>query len=110
MIQWQVNTVPTAPFYASIFNYILSDNLELYNEYDQLTLSRVKTMPGFLGHEIIRDQKRGSFISYWSDLESIKTWSEDPIHSIAKTKGKAQWYAYYHSEIVQVLRFNQHNL
>lgn len=108
MIHWHVNPIPEAPFYASLFNYILSDTLELYNEYDQLTMERVKTIPGFLGYEIIRDQKRGSFISYWKTLESIHEWSKDPIHIKAKSIGKTQWYKYYHSEIVQVLRFNQY--
>ncbi|MFN5674278.1 MAG: antibiotic biosynthesis monooxygenase family protein [Bacteroidota bacterium] len=108
MIHWHVNPAPEAPFYASIFNYILSDNLELYDEYDQLTIQRVKTMSGFLGYEVMRDQKRGSFISYWDTLDSIYLWSNDPLHKKAKTLGQSQWYTYYHSEIVQVLRFHQY--
>jgi len=45
MIQWNTPQPPTAPFIASIFNYYLSDNLEGYAEYDEKTLTLVKTIP-----------------------------------------------------------------
>ena len=38
MINWYTPTPPTAPFFASIFNYYLSDDLEGYEAYDTETL------------------------------------------------------------------------
>jgi hypothetical protein len=42
MIHWKNNICPQAPFVASIFNYYLSDDLEGYVEYDELTLKLVQ--------------------------------------------------------------------
>ena len=47
MIQWIHGKIPTPPYIASIFNYYLSDQLEGYQEYDELTLDLAKKMPGY---------------------------------------------------------------
>jgi len=39
--------IPTPPYIASILNYYLSDRLEGYQEYDELTLDLAKKMPGY---------------------------------------------------------------
>ena len=56
MINWQTPTPPQTPFYASIFNYFLSDDLEGYEAYDLQTLELVKQIPGFLGYELTNDE------------------------------------------------------
>ena len=109
MIHWLNNKPPSTPFIASIFNYYLSDNLEGYKEYDDLTLELVKQMPGYLGYESFKYEGRGSFISYWKDMESIRTWALHPIHVEAKKRGRELWYRYYHSEIAEVKSFNSSN-
>ncbi len=87
MINWNSPTPPTAPFIASIFNYYLSDDLDGYEEYDVLTLDLVKTMPGYLGYESMKHNGRGTFISYWKDMEAVQNWAQNPIHIEAK-KGR----------------------
>ena len=104
MIQWNTPQPPTAPFIASIFNYYLSDNLEGYAEYDEKTLTLVKTIPGYLGYESMKHEGRGTFISYWIDMDSVSEWASHPVHIEAK-KRSAQWYKYYHSMIAEVGRF-----
>jgi len=87
MIHWNTPTPPEAPFFASIFNYYLSDDLDAYAEYDEKTLDLVKTMPGYLGYESMKHEDRGMFISYWKDMDSIKAWGLHPLHLEAKANG-----------------------
>jgi len=108
MINWHTSTPPKAPFFASIFNYYLSDNLEGYEAYDLQTLELVKQMPGFLGYESMKHEGRGTFISYWQNEEAIANWAKHPIHIEAKALGIAKWYRYYHSMIAEVSRFHSH--
>ncbi len=108
MINWNSPTPPKAPFIASIFNYYLSDDLDGYEEYDILTLDLVKTMPGYLGYESMKHNGRGTFISYWKDMEAVQNWAHHPIHIEAKKRG-ATWYKYYHSMIAEVGRFHSHH-
>lgn len=109
MIQWKNNITPQPPYIASIFNYFLSDQLEGYAEYDELTLELAKKMPGYLGYESFKHNGRGTFISYWKDMDSIATWATDPKHVEAKKMGKSKWYRYYHSIIAEVKTIHSHH-
>ncbi|MFN4910672.1 MAG: antibiotic biosynthesis monooxygenase family protein [Flavobacteriales bacterium] len=102
MIYWNTPTPPEAPFYASIFNYYLSEDLEGYAEYDEKTLELVKTYPGYLGYESLKHDGRGMFISYWKDMDSIKAWGLHPLHLEAKANGMKHWYKSYTSMIAWV--------
>jgi heme-degrading monooxygenase HmoA len=108
MINWHTSTPPKAPFYASIFNYYLSDDLEGYEAYDTETLELVKQIPGFLGYESMKLEGRGTFISYWQSKEAIAEWAKNPIHQQAKQLGQGKWYRYYHSMIAEVNSFHSH--
>ncbi|MFN6038608.1 MAG: antibiotic biosynthesis monooxygenase family protein [Bacteroidota bacterium] len=110
MINWNINPPPNPPFIASIFNYFLSENLDGYEHYDKLTLDLAKASPGFLGYESFKSEGRGTFISYWKDMESVKIWANHPEHIEAKKHGASKWYRYYHSEIAEVLSFRSHSL
>ena len=109
MINWQTPTPPQAPFYASIFNYFLSNDLEGYEAYDLQTLDLVKQIPGFLGYESMKHDGRGTFISYWKSKEAIKQWALHPIHQEAKALGRNRWYKYYHSMIAEVRSYHEHS-
>jgi heme-degrading monooxygenase HmoA len=110
MIHWKNEQPPKTPFIASIFNYYLSDNLEGYAEYDELTLKLVQEIPGYLGYESMKHEGRGTFISYWKDHEAVKAWAANPIHQEAKNLGIDKWYRYYHSMIAEINRFHSHTL
>ena len=102
MINWKNNTAPRPPFIASIFNYYLSDQLDGYMEYDELTLELAKQMPGYLGYESFKHEGRGTFISYWEDMDAVRAWASEPRHIEAKQLGVSTWYRYYHSVIAEV--------
>ncbi len=92
-----------APYYAVLFSYKRSENLEGYPEMDKKTIDLVQDMPGYLGHEVTGDAtEHAIFISYWKDMESIENWRKDKTHQQAKFKGKTQWYQWYHSQICKV--------
>lgn len=110
MINWQSEIAPAPPYIASIFNYYLSDDLEGYAHHDELTLELAKRSPGFLGYESFKHDGRGSFISYWRDMEAVRNWAKDPQHIEAKKLGIKKWYAYYHSAIAEVQSFHTHSI
>jgi len=109
MINWKQGVAPEPPFIASIFNYYLSDQLDGYEAYDELTLKLAMEMPGYLGYESFKHDGRGAFISYWKDMDSVSEWASHPVHIEAKKRG-AQWYKYYHSMIAEVGRFHSHSI
>jgi heme-degrading monooxygenase HmoA len=108
MINWNTPTPPAIPFFASIFNYYLSDDLYGYTEYDERTLELVQTMPGYLGYESLKHNGRGMFISYWKDMESLKAWGQHPFHLEAKKLGIQRWYKSYNSMIAEVQHWRAH--
>ena len=110
MIQWKNNEIPRPPFIASIFNYFLSEDLEGYVAYDELTLELAKEMPGYLGYESFKHDGRGAFISYWRDMDAVRAWAAEPKHIEAKQKGKSTWYRYYHSIIAEVKTMHTHEI
>lgn len=76
--------------------------MEGYAEMDDLTLKLAQETDGFLGYESHKADGRGSFISYWRDLESIDRWRKNSTHLKAKAEGKKRWYKYYHAMIAKV--------
>ena len=58
---------------------------------------------GFLGIEFARDGV-GITVSYWRDLESIQNWKENAEHTLARNKGRSQWYSAFKTRIAKVER------
>ena len=58
---------------------------------------------GFLGVESARNEL-GITVSYWKDLDSIKKWKENSQHSIARERGRKDWYQSYKTRIAKVER------
>ena len=48
-------------------------------------------------------------LSYWPDLDSIRTWKADAEHRVAQLFGRQRWYEAYEVQIAQVVReYRQH--
>lgn len=43
-------------------------------------------------------------VSYWSDLEQIGKWKNDPEHRSAQELGRSRWYKSYRVQVVEILR------
>lgn len=63
------------------------------------------SLPGFLGTDTWQspDGRRKCMNYYWSDLDTLKVFSSDPVHLEAKRQ-YFKWYNGYHIVISQVLR------
>ena len=58
---------------------------------------------GFLGIEFAREEI-GITVSYWRDLEAIKNWREHAEHTMAREKGRKDWYKAFKTRISKVER------
>ncbi|WP_300486627.1 antibiotic biosynthesis monooxygenase [Flavobacterium sp.] len=94
---------PEPPYYAVIFT---SERTEIDDDYG-LTADRMvelaKQQPGFLGVESARNAI-GITVSYWTDLEAITHWKKNVEHTIAREKGRTDWYRVFKVRIAKVER------
>lgn len=94
---------PTPPYYAVIFTSVKMENDEGYDEMAERMVELAQQQPGFLGVESARNEI-GITVSYWTDLVSIKNWKEHAEHTIAREKGRADWYKTFKTRIAKVER------
>jgi len=91
------------PYYAVIFTSTRTEGDHGYDAMSDRMMELAEQQPGFLGVEHARD-KLGITVSYWKDLESIKNWKHHAEHSIARQKGKEEWYRSFKVRITRVER------
>jgi heme-degrading monooxygenase HmoA len=101
MKHWKTE-IPSRDYYAVIFCSTKSNDLENYKETDEKIMKLAMEQDGFLGYESAGDLESGIFISYWTDMESIKKWRENTDHLIAKKMGIEKWYDRFLSQICKV--------
>jgi len=94
---------PKPPYYAVIFTSTRTDGDRGYSKMADYMLDLAQQQEGFLGIESAREDL-GLTVSYWRDLESIKSWKENSEHLIAKEKGREEWYKNYKIRIAKVER------
>ena len=92
-------------YYAVIFT---SQRSEVSADYDA-TAERMLTLAaerdGYLGVESVRGADGlGITVSYWRDLDAIKAWREQAEHTLARERGRAEWYSGYRLRIAKVER------
>lgn len=88
------------PYYAVIFTSQLSSNIEDYEKVAHEMEILAKKQPGYIGADSVRNEAGfGITISYWESLEAVQKWKNHAAHTIAKTRGKAQWYEQFHTRI-----------
>lgn len=92
---------PKPPYYAVIFTSKRTEGDLGYNEMSDRIEEIVKNQPGFLGMESARNEI-GITVSYWKDLESIRLWSGNSEHQLAKKNGIEKWYHAYRVRISKV--------
>lgn len=94
---------PTPPYYAVIFTSIKEKNDTDYDDMANRMVELAQQQPGFLGVESARNEI-GITVSYWTDLVSIKNWREHAEHTIAREKGRSDWYKAFKTRIAKVER------
>ncbi|EEM11823.1 JEMB [Bacillus pseudomycoides] len=93
------------PYYAVIFTSQLSQDTTDYGDVAEEMEKLAKGQPGFINVDSVRDASGlGITISYWESLEAIKQWRENAAHTIARRRGREQWYESFHMKICVVER------
>jgi heme-degrading monooxygenase HmoA len=94
---------PKPPYYAVIFTSERTDGDNGYSKMSEEMMILAAKQDGYLGVESARDGI-GITVSYWRDLESIKNWKENVEHSVARQKGRSEWYKSFKTRIAKVER------
>jgi len=94
---------PTPPYYSVIFTSIRTEGDNGYAEMADRMVELARQQDGFLGVESVRNEI-GITVSYWRDLESIRKWKEHAEHSVAREKGREEWYQSFKVRIAKVER------
>lgn len=92
---------PKPPYYAVIFTSLRTDGDNGYAEMADRMVELARQQDGFLGVESARNTL-GITVSYWRDLESIRNWRENSEHTIARKKGRLDWYKSFKVRIAKV--------
>jgi len=104
----QLTTTPVAnhlPYYAVIFTSQATGVSADYEATAQRMLELAAEQPGYIGVESVRAANGlGITVSYWRDLESIRAWRAQGEHTLARERGRAQWYSGYRLRIAKVER------
>ncbi|HDX9590803.1 TPA: antibiotic biosynthesis monooxygenase [Bacillus pseudomycoides] len=94
-----------APYYAVIFTSQLSSETDDYEIVADEMVKLAIEQPGFIDVESVRNETGfGITISYWESLEAIKQWKEHISHTVARKRGREQWYEQFHTRICLVER------
>lgn len=94
---------PKPPYYAVIFTSVRTDVDEGYAAMAEEMLALAQTQPGYLGEESARNEI-GITVSYWENLEAIKSWKENERHLLAQQRGRSEWYAAFTTRVCKVER------
>jgi len=94
---------PPVPYFAVIFTSHRTDGDNGYADMADRMVQLASQQPGFLGVESAREEV-GITVSYWSDLESIKTWKNNVEHREAQRTGHEKWYSSFKVRISKVQR------
>ena len=98
-----VNIPP--PYYAVIFTSQTTGVSTDYGRTAERMVELASQQPGYLGIESVRDADGvGITVSYWRDLESIRAWRMQGEHTLARDRGRAEWYSSYRLRITRVER------
>ncbi len=92
---------PKPPYYAVIFTSVRTEGDKGYSKMADLMMDLAQKQDGFLGVESAREDV-GITVSYWRDLEAIKSWKGNSDHRIAREKGREEWYKNFKTRIAKV--------
>ncbi len=94
---------PRPPYYAVIFTSVRTEIDNGYSVMSDRMVGLATLQDGFLGMESARNET-GITVSYWKDLDSIKKWRENLEHTVAREKGRSEWYKSFKARIALVER------
>lgn len=94
---------PKPPYFAVIFTSTRTEGDNGYGDMANRMVELAQQQPGFLGIESAREDV-GITVSYWADLDSIKSWKANSEHLGAQKTGRKSWYDSFKVRISKVER------
>ena len=98
--------LPDPPYYAVIFTSVrtAADGPGYAAMADRM-VELAATQPGYLGIESCRDADGfGITVSYWRSEQDIRHWRRNAEHTIARERGRRDWYEHYELRVARVER------
>lgn len=89
------------PYFAVIFTSIRTEGDNGYAEMADRMDELSRAQPGYLGLDSARSEA-GITVSYWRDMESIRSWQRQVEHLQAQARGRAIWYSGYTVRVCRV--------
>ena len=98
-------STPPPPYFAVIFASRRTDGDQGYGETSDRMVELAARQPGYLGVETCRDASGfGITVSYWRSEEDIRNWRHNAEHTIARERGRRDWYEHYELRVAKVER------
>ena len=98
-------TTPAPPYYAVIFASRRTEGDKGYGATSDRMVELAVQQPGYLGVETCRDASGfGITVSYWRSEEDIRNWRRHAEHTIARERGRTDWYEHYELRVAKVER------
>lgn len=95
--------LPDPPFYAVIAPATLGRDIAGYPEMAERAMATAGRVEGFLGIETCVQPGFSLAVSFWSSLDAIDAWRNQPTHREAKSQGMSRWFTGYATRIAQVV-------
>jgi heme-degrading monooxygenase HmoA len=97
---------PDAPYYAVIFASQHSGGGGAdYAATAQRMFDLAAKQPGYVGVESAHGADGfGITVSYWDSLEAISAWRKHAEHTLARERGRAEWYSGFELRIAKIER------
>ena len=96
---------PAPPYYAVIFSSQRSEGEGGYAAMAERMVELAALQPGYLGIESSRDADGfGITVSYWRSEADIAAWKRNAEHSVARERGRTQWYRHFELRVARVER------
>jgi heme-degrading monooxygenase HmoA len=97
---------PSPPYYAVIFsNQRTAAGEADYGATADRMVELAAGQPGFLGVESTRGADGfGITVSYWRDEASILGWRKHAEHTLARERGRNEWYRHFELRVAKVER------
>ena len=97
--------LPPPPYYAVVFSSQRRDGDNGYGATSDRMVELAQQQPGFLGVESTRgDDGFGITVAYWDSEEAIRAWRLHAEHTLARERGRAEWYRHFELRIAKVER------
>jgi heme-degrading monooxygenase HmoA len=96
---------PKPPYYAVVFTSRRRDGDNGYGTTADRMVELAAQQPGYLGVESVRDAGGlGITVSYWESEATILAWRRNAEHTLARERGRTEWYEHYELRVAKVER------